>query len=316
MSTEFVWTPEKLEKLRARIAAQPKVFSILEEPLLASLACCRGIQFELNTPLNRLPEFFGLEEGLPWDSKIVRGDHGYEIEFWPTNTAELKITQEKLIDVLSPKSLNDDGRLHKLIVSPLQVALSLKAKGVDLVIVRDWILASGLATNPNHAIYYVKANPWELRNNVGYQQCELLANFQLPFFGTHDMVDHVAGSTRAGLLKSHPTILDVYKTMKAAFAHRVPTEQDLTFSYLLSLLLDDLGQPLWHGSALHEKAMIQVLNVWEESRCFTVSPGSTTTVPESFFKIMEPIRKGHEWNEIAAEIDALKSIWQSPSLAV
>jgi len=319
MTGEFLWSADKIEKLRERVHTLPAVLPILQDPRLASLLSCRGIQFELNTPMNRLTEFITTTSELPWLSRILSTQAGYKIEIYLQDDSEFRILKEDIAVLISPESLDLKKRLTKIVIDPIRIACMLKFKGVELVIVRDWILASGLASDPKNAVYYAQANPWEFKNNVGYRQCEMMSRHQLPFFGTHDLADHVAGSSRDGLEKSHHFVLTTFQLMQEKFSKPVPDVCDLTYSYLLSLLLDDLAQPRWHGNAFHEQMLEYITQKWiDEDTSNICADTFNYQIPEQFAEIMRHLRSAQTVSDLGVvreQIDQINHVWMGEQSA-
>lgn len=256
-------TPKVRENLRAMVAGKPAVFGIESEPLLGGLLACLGIRFELNTRLDRLAEFLGAgERRLVGD--IVREDGEYGISIAFEDGGELQPTTLELLPFFDRTSVSEDGKLARMVVFPLRVARAYRERGIELVIVRDWILSTCLAETPELAVDYNHANAWELVNNIGFMQAELMVLRRLPFFGTHDIVDHLAGASGVGLDRSGGLVERVYRKMQAVFYCDNGSAPDLVISYFFGILLDDFAQPRWYGCPRHEWLSERMLELWDE----------------------------------------------------
>lgn len=285
-------TPRARENLRALVARQPAVFGIESEPLLGGLLACLGILGELNTRLDRLAEFLGAD-GRKLVGEVIREDGEYGLGVAFADGGELRPISRELLPFFAPSSVAADGTLRRMAIFPERIARFYRARGIELVIVRDWILSTCLAEAPELAVDYNHANAWELVNNIGFQQAELMVLKGLPFFGTHDIVDHLAGASAAGLDLSGPLVERVYRKMQSVFYCGNGSAPDLLISYFFGILLDDFAQPRWYGCARHGWLAERMLALWDERPL----PGPLAleelpTVPSYWSAWIESLRAG------------------------
>ena len=174
----------------------------------------------------------------------------------------------------------------------------MELKGIDLVIVKPWVMSSLLATVK--PVNYVTANLWEVENNSTRHQVEFMNKGQLPFSGIHDLVDHIAGSNSKGI-----TAAPCLKSLLSIYQKKINSSRrnfDLMVSYLIGALLDDLAQPPLYGSAKHtyliNKSVLS-LQKFGHRRCSKIP----LSFPESLNKLMHHLRsQGKDFYE---KVDSL-----------
>ena len=189
------------QRMRLRLVemlkSQPDIFTFEDEPHLASLCTCLGLQAELGVEaLDRLSVPLGIDlsqyKENPWQSSIVKFNNEYGIVFWIPGVKEFPLRHEDLLNILHPLSMSATGELSQIVIFPHQVYECYKELGLELVIVRDWVLSSSLAGD-DHGVNYLKTNNWEVENNTALIQTELMVKRQVAFSGTHDVADHLLG---------------------------------------------------------------------------------------------------------------------------
>lgn len=294
---ELPVTPMMKEQLRSVLEKQDAIFSYQSEPWLASLLTCMGIQFEMGKPeWDRLSVPLGIEISSlnknPWHSKIIIYEEQIGICLWIPEVKELTPRHPDFKYILHPLSLDEHGKLSRVVIFPNQVAQNYSERGLDLVIVKDWVLSSFLSnTNDDQmAVNYLKANPHEIITNSAKLQSRLMARNQLAFSGTHDLVDHLLDGSAQGFSKNfefYQRVLAIYDFMFTATEAKKST---LIVSYILGVLLDDMAQPKWYNSEMHLSFAQKTLNWLTEIEKL---PDQTKqlVLPQSFSKFMHTLRE-------------------------
>jgi type III secretion system FlhB-like substrate exporter len=246
-------------KLAEMLLQQKPVFSFQEEPVLAALCTCLGLQFEMgNSDYDRLSPFFGVEivngQVNPWRSEIFSIENKIGIKFSLLSGFILTLKHPDFVSIIDKASFNERGDLDKIIIYPEDVARNFRAKGFDLVIVSEWIMSSD-------KVKYLVANRHEIESNIATTQIKLMQNRQLAFTGTHDIVDHLLNSDISKFNLSQELFNQVQDVFSEVFTlKRKALNSELLLSYLIGILLDDLAQPKWYGSKAHAKVITDTLS--------------------------------------------------------
>lgn len=275
--------------LARRVRSLDEVFSFEEHPALASLCACVGLRFEMGNPLyDRLSPFLGREPGDAWKSELVIRDGELGIRLEPADGRPLQPRHPDLRYILDAASLDSQGRLTSAVIFPRTVSATFAKKGFRLVIVRDWILASALNSDPQKAVSYLEANTWEIQSSPVRIQGPMMLRRDLAFFGTHDIVDHLFGLDRTGFEKLRATQAQVVEKVSEVFRRTThPHGATLIVAYLLGIVLDDLAQPRWYGSEAHEAVLEHCQSLLGRD-----SARETHLPPSSFHEVVRSMRSG------------------------
>lgn len=293
----FEVTPELRASLIRRLKTKERIFSIESDPLFASLCACLGLQFEVGKPaLDRLSPYLGVtgsaESGAQWQSEIITHGDDIGIRMWVPGIAEFRPRHKDFAEVLHPFSIGPDGLLSQIVIFPRQVANRYKAKGFELVIVRDWLLSSSLSEGESGALNYLLVNNWEIENNTAIDQAQLMANGQIAFSGSHDIVDHLLGGNRERFDLQRTGFLEVREKFARVFdGKRAPRSMDLLLSYAIGVLLDDLAQPRWYGSERHARLLRSAAQLLGDER-FCPGDVRRLELPVTFHQMIEKLRDG------------------------
>lgn len=291
-------------------ASREPVIPFAEHRPLASALACLGLQAEMGGTLDRLGEAFGIppSPGVAWQSETIEYKGELGLRLWKNDVEEFHPTEERLSFFLHPLSIDEDGKLSRLVFFPALIADAFRARGIELVIVRDWILHSGLVEDRAQAVDYTRGNVWEIGQNIAYLQAGLMRERRLAFFGTHDLADHLMGATREGLDRSRPLVDRIWETYGRVFAGEA-SPYALTLSYLIGLALDDLAQPQWYGSRHHEAFIDRLLARLENDD----GPDFDLFLPTSFNDVVAAMRDKSEAFE-ARVTEALEKLDQEMSV--
>lgn len=283
-------------KLAERLQREERIIPFDRDPLLASLICCLGLQSEIGVAgLDRMSICLGVDLSAtstnPWKSEIISLDGCIGIRMWVPGLEELSPKHPDFMDILHPLSLDERGRLSRLVIFPQQVAQRYKNRGLELVIVRDWALSSFLASERENSVNYLVTNRWEIEINSAEIQSELMYLAQVAFFGTHDLADHLLGGDGKVFAEKKEFFGSVRNLYREVFAARVVKKSTLLVSYLIGVLLDDLAQPSWYRSTAHHALVERSLHLLKQTAGWP-SDIDDLEPPQSFHRLVEDLRLG------------------------
>jgi hypothetical protein len=285
--------------LARKLETKEEIFSFRSDPLLASLVSCLGLQFELGKPeQDRASFFLGVDlantAGNPWKSEIIALGDQLGLRAWIPGREELAPLHEDFRLLLHPLSMVN-GRLAQLVIFPMQVAEAYGARGIELVVVRDWALTAFLSRNRN--LNYQKTNKEEIEGHITLTQLQLMRNRQLAFTGTHDLGDHLLGGYSDGIGASDALRADIEHVYAKVFNGGGPPRRSaLVVSYLIAVLLDDLVQPQWYASPGHALVARRALALMEVLEMRADIP--EIFLPQSFHVLVELLRGRAPFSEL------------------
>jgi len=291
---EFKVTPDVAAGVLSKIKKEKDIFSFVENPLLASLITCMGLQAELgNKQYDRLSVALGVDlEGYnvnPWKTEIISYRNKIGIRMWMEGKREIYPDHPDFINILDGMSLSKSGELNQIIIFPEDVADRYREKGLNLVIVKPWVLSSFLSKQQDRVNYF-KTNSWEIELNSAKLQTQMMSVGQVAFSGTHDLVDHLLGGTGEGLKDRKSLYEHFHFEYQEIFnENRNVKKIELVTSYLIGVLLDDLAQPKWYGSDLHREIAIKALRFLASLKCYEKDQ-VTLGLPSSFHRLIELLR--------------------------
>lgn len=252
--------PKLCSKLRSLVQNSNEVFSIEEEPAKGAMCALRGLVFEfMNPELDRLSPFFGIdfsETRSAFNIQCVESEEwGLGIKIERLNGLSFEARHLDLVHILNQESFSE-SELKRIVIFPLEVASRFKKLGIQLVIVRDWILQTALHDQGLAPLNYFICNESEQEMVIGATQAQLMKNYNLPFFGTHDIVDHLFGLNRINFESSQKMASKVLPTLLSLQQNRERAEAvELKMAYASGVLLDDLAQPKFYNSSKHFEAL-------------------------------------------------------------
>ena len=284
--------------LKNMLVSQKQIFTFEEQPLLASLITCLGIQSEIGLKeLDRLSVPLGivLKEGAnPWKTEIITQDQQFGIRMWIPEIKEFFPRHPDFAEILDPLSCVH-GKLSQIVIFPERVAQSYKRRGLTLVIVRDWAITAFL---DSQKVNYLRANRWEMEQNIARIQAELMLYCQVAFSGTHDLSDHLLGGHQKGWTQNRSLFVEVHELLQ-----QPPVS--LRLNYFISVLLDDLAQPLWYGSETHIWLVQQIMSLIRKVEKLK----EELIVPREFQQLMRALRNGVDISKISKLFKALEVIF-------
>ncbi|MBT4763263.1 MAG: hypothetical protein HOO06_16330 [Bdellovibrionaceae bacterium] len=246
----FDVSEEKSKQLREMLKAKPQVFSLEEEPVLGPLLTCLGLQFELkNKCLNRLNPYFEVPCETNWQSEIFSEDGNIGIRLWVEGVTQLMPKNKDFAYILDASSFDKNGILNELVIFPLNVYEHFRQMGMELVIVKDWVLDTFLCSEEDRVNYLI-VNSHEVKSKTAMIHTSLVAERKFPFSGTHDIVDHLIAFNEEGFQQNLPIIKKANRVFAEIKDDHLSSMQ-LVVSYLVGVIVDDLAQPRWFGSNKH-----------------------------------------------------------------
>lgn len=288
---------EVKRRLLQKLALLGEVIGFEEDPALASLCACLGLEFELGKKdYDRLSPFFGVDISElvvnPWLVEIIAKEDKIGLSLTRKDGGRLQIRHPDFQYILAPESFTSDGTLSRIILFPSDIARNFKNRGFELVIVREWVRTSCLNPDPSTQVQYLYANRWEIEANVALVQGKMMEKRQLAFSGTHDIVDHLLGSD----FRRFDLFSSVFREAKRVLTEvfpigSTPSRSELLLSYLVGVLLDDMAQPKWYGSKEHEILLLMALKTLEK-RKVEVLNSTQLSLPSSFHTLVANLREG------------------------
>ncbi len=246
---------QERERLKDHFLKMPEVTPLSRDPKFFSLIVALGIHQEIGTIHDEFSTF--LYDGSTGD-KVDRSDlrselisyQGYTgVRIWSVRSQHLDPRVRGLRTLLHPGlSFNDFKQIHQCVFFPEIITQIAALQGAELVSVRPWGLNTVFGGfDPNRSYY--EGNMWEFVNADAIRYATLLENRQVAFWGTHDLVSHIAGMR----LEEWPKIQARGKRMREIFERYFqgierPTPYSLVLPYALGMLLDDLAQPMNYHS--------------------------------------------------------------------
>ena len=308
-------TPASLKRnLAERLREKAEIFSHHSDPLLASLISCLGLQFEIGRPgWDRLSAPLGVDlrawKENPWQTEIISLNGTIGIRMWIPEVEEFRPLHQDFAAILHPLSIDTEGRLSQIVIFPADLAQNYRARGLELVIVRDWVLSSCLSSEDKRPVEYLATNLWELENNTARLQAELMANRQVAFSGTHDLADHLIGGSGQGFFENRELYQEVSESYRGIFGgETTPKNITLVVSYLIGALLDDLAQPTWYFCKKH-RALTQLSLRFLNQVQDLADDLAQLELPESFDTLMHHLRSGVRDNK-AMMTEGLRSCFE------
>jgi hypothetical protein len=271
-----------------RLQSRDEILRFEQDPLLASLCTCLGLEFEIGNPaFDRFTPFLGGEPTDFWQSQLVVRDGEVGIRIERADGQPLQPRHPDLAHLLDPDSLDRNGHLTKAILFPRQIAERYERRGFKLVIVRDWILNSALSLDATKTVSYLVANEWEIRSLISKTQAPMMMRNELAFFGTHDIVDHLFDSDSAAFARGRELYEKVVSVFEQVMGGTTRVSRPhLLLAYLIGVALDDMAQPRWYGSRTHTWVVENCLLALKEA----VEQTGPLDLPDSFHALAAIMR--------------------------
>ncbi len=288
------------ENLRNMLRQKADIFSFQDDLHLSSLLACLGLLFEWKRKhWNRLAPIVTKEQ-VPeqnFQGEIISHNNQIGVRLWIDGVTELIPRHRDFSRILHPLSINENGTLENLIFFPYQVVNLLNKRNITAVIVKDWVLSSFLAQSHKKEINYQVTNENEIRQNIALTQTELMLNQSLPFFGTHDLVDHALGANG----NAFANLRGILETTRSTLSD-VKSNKELILSYFIGVLLDDMAQSRWYHSEKHLELLKRTtLSIRNAKKSSIDLPN--LNLPTSFHSLVRNLRDESEMDDLISSHD-------------
>jgi len=245
----------KKEELRQEFIRTPEVVPLSSNHKFFSLLVALGIQQEIGTIHDEFSVFlFDGKTGQKIPRERLRSElieyRGYTgVRIWAEGFDDLDLRVRGLRTLLHPEfSFAEDGRIFQCVFFPEIITKIAALEGVELVSVRPWGINTVFGGFDPKKSYY-QGSMWEFINLDAIRYSRLLEQKRIVFWGTHDLVSHVAGVKRS----AWPELTARGKAARLLFEDYFaglsqPAAIALVLPYALGMLLDDLAQPMNYES--------------------------------------------------------------------
>lgn len=289
---EFHVTAAMKENLRLKLQKYSEIFKFEDEPAFASLIAVLGLQFEIGKPeWDRFSPLLGVDLNIhsnKWQSQIVALNGMIGLRLWIEGVEEFYPQHPDFSQILHESSMVGE-KLSQIVIFPQAIAHKYKKRGLELVIVRDWVLTAFLSANDTAPVNYLVTNEKEVEMNSAKHQAHLMKNNQVAFSGTHDLVDHLLGGNSAGFRENQILFDNAFELYEIVFNENSrPTTRQLNISYLVGVVLDDMAQPKWYSSKKHQTILIKALKLLEYS--FKYSDHRSSHLDSSYENLVTSLR--------------------------
>ncbi len=248
-------SPEDKEVLRTRLSKTPEVTSFSADPKFFSLVAALGIHQEIGTIHDEFSTFlFDQRSGkrIPREklrSELIDYQEFAGVRIWADGFDSLDPRVRGMRTLLHPEfSYNERGEIHQCVFFPEIIAKIAATEGAEIVSVRPWGFNTVFGGFDPSKSYY-KGNIGGFVNLDAIRYSGLLENRQIVFWGTHDLVSHIAGIKRSAwpeLEARGKAARILFEEYFAGVSRPVPFA--LVLPYALGMLLDDLAQPMNYES--------------------------------------------------------------------
>jgi hypothetical protein len=266
-------SPEDKEALRRRFLKTPEIIPIAADPKFLSLIVSLGIHQEIGTIHDELSRFlFDGRTGvkIPRDqlrSELIEYQGFAGVRIWAEGFDSLDPRVRGMRTLLHPEfSFAEDGRILQCVFFPEIIAQITALEGVELVSVRPWGINTVFGGFDPTKSYY-EGSMWEFINVDAIRYARLLEQRRIVFWGTHDLVSHVAGLKGSAWPelqergRAARILFEDYFSEKARF---VPFA--LVLPYALGMLMDDLAQPMNYESQSRRYVVELLMKAIQERR--------------------------------------------------
>jgi hypothetical protein len=246
---------EEKETLCRRFLKTPETVSLASDPKFFATVVSLGLHQEIGTVHDELSVFlFDARTGEKIPRECLRSElisyHDHTgVRIWAEGHDRLDPRVRGMRTLLHPEfSHVEDGHIFQLVLLPEVIAKIAALEGVELVSVKSWGINTVFGGFDPGRSYY-EGSMWEFVNIDAVKYAELLQNRQIVFWGTHDLVSHIAGikSKAWGELQARgEAAKNLFKDYFSEAKKPVPFS--LVLPYALGMLLDDLAQPMNYQS--------------------------------------------------------------------
>ena len=243
------------ERLRTQFSRTDEVVPLLSDPKFFSLLVSLGIQQEIGTIHDEFSKFlFDGDSGdkIPRESlraEMIESNGHYGVRIWAEGHESLDPRVRGLRTLMHPRfSHRRDGRIHQCVFFSETIMQIAAREGVELASVKPWGMNTIFGGFDPSRSYY-RGSMWEFVNLDAIRYSRLLERGQIAFWGTHDLVSHIAGAKRSAwpeLRELGRSARDLFESYFDGVAR--PVAQTLVLPYALGMLMDELAQPMNYES--------------------------------------------------------------------
>ena len=256
---------EEKDILLGKFLKTPEVVPLASDPKFFSLLVALGIHQEIGTIHDEFSVFlFDERTGNKIPRESLRSElieyQGYVgVRIWSEGFDRLDPRVRGMRTLLHPKfSFDAEGFISQCVFFPEAIIQIAALQNVELVSVRPWGINTVFGGFDPAKSYY-QGSMWEFINVDAIKYSRLLEKRQIVFWGTHDLVSHIAGIKE----EAWPELQSRGKAARILFEDyfsdiRDPVPIALVLPYALGMLLDDLAQPMNYNS-LSRKYVVELL---------------------------------------------------------
>lgn len=248
-------SPEDKLILRSRFLKTPEITPFSADPKFFSLVASLGIHQEIGTIHDEFSVFLFDErtgQKIPREklySELIKYQNYIGVRIWAEGFDRLDPRIQGMRTLLHPEfSYDKHGYIYQCVFFPEIITKIASLEGGTLVSVRPWGINTVFGGFDPTKSYY-EGNMFEFINIDAIKYSRLLEKRQIVFFGTHDIVSHIAGMQKSAwpeLEKSGKAARILFENYFAGIFRPVP--YSLVLPYALGMLLDDLAQPMNYHS--------------------------------------------------------------------
>ncbi|MFL5813384.1 MAG: hypothetical protein ACJ763_07375 [Bdellovibrionia bacterium] len=248
-------SPEDKEVLRKEFLKTPEVIPLSSNPKFFSKIISLGIHQEVGTIHDEFSTFlFDGRTGKKIPKEALRSEmieyRGYTgVRIWADGYDSLDPRVQGMRTLMHPEfSCNTRGEIYQCVFFPEIITRIAALEGAELVSVRPWGINTVFGGFDPTKSYY-EGNMWEFINLDALRYSRLLEKKQIVFWGTHDLVSHIAGIRK----EAWPELEARGRSARILFEDYFsgmdrPVPFSLVLPYALGMLLDDLAQPMNYES--------------------------------------------------------------------
>lgn len=258
-------TEKKLGELKDQLLERSNVFTVKSDLEFSSWLISYGIAREVGTVNDELSRFlFDAPSGrsIPRESlraDVVSANGKVAVRIASVESSSLEVRIKGFRSLVHPAlSENADGSYHQIVIFPEIAAKVAALEEIELVVLKHWALNSIFGGFRSTEEYYA-TNFWELETNDSTLFADLLQKRQLAFLGTHDLIAHIAGLTKAAWTDLPRYAKKVSEAIQESLGEAPALIPDLVLPYTAGVILDDLAQPPSYQSQSHIIMLEEVL---------------------------------------------------------
>lgn len=247
---------EALLKLKEELLEKPDIISFSSDPKLCSFLSCLGLKFEIENPdWDRLSIPLGAKKRT-LKAQMIMKDDLFGLVLTRMGGEEFVPHHPGFAELIDPLSLDESKVLSRIVLFPEKIAAFMQRQGIDLVIIKDWVLDSFLSEGKGYN--YQFASEQEMNSQSALRQAQMLSRKQISFSGTHDLVDHLLGLNESKLFQARNYF---EKSLDYIQKH----SENKVLTYTTGVILDDLAQPKWYGSQKHLDALLALFKLFDSN---------------------------------------------------